>query len=77
MFGTKHSKTNRLQKIIEYQTNEEYKIFELKYEKTKLFGNTKYNKVYLVLEVFASAFLTQARIIYIACTSIADARTFD
>ena len=64
MFGTKHSKTNRLQKIIEYQTNEEYK-------------NTKYNKVYLVLEVFASAFLTQARIIYIACTSIADARTFD
>ena len=33
MFGTKHSKTNRLQKTIEYKINEqrEYKTFVLKY----------------------------------------------
>ena len=53
MLGTKHSKTNRLQKTIKYQTNEQVKkIFELKYRNTKLLGNTKHNQVKLVLEVF-------------------------
>ena len=32
----------------------EQKIFELKYENTKLLGNTKYNQVKLVLAVFFS-----------------------
>ena len=58
MFGTKHSKTNRLQKTIKYQTNEQ-KIFELKYGNTKLLGNTKHNQVKLVLAVFVSAYLYQ------------------
>ena len=58
MFGTKHSKTNRLQKTIKYQTNEQ-KIFELKYGNTKLLGNTKHNKVMLVLAVFVPAYLYQ------------------
>ena len=53
MFGTKHSKTNRLQKTIKYQTNEQ--IFELKYGNTKLLGDTKSNQVKLVLAVFVSA----------------------
>ena len=53
MFGTKHSKTNRLQKTIKYQTNEQItKYFELKYGNTKLLGNTKHNLVKLVLAVF-------------------------
>ena len=40
----------------------EYKIFELKYGKTKLLGNTKYDQIKLVLAVFASAFLNQVSI---------------
>ena len=61
MFGTKHPKTDRLQKNIEYQTNEiqiiEYKIFELKCGHTKLLGSVKYNQVKLVLAGFASPYL--------------------
>ena len=57
MFGTKYSKTNRLQKTIKYQTNEQ--IFELKYGNTKLLGDTKRNQVKLVLAVFVSACLYQ------------------
>ena len=37
----------------------DYKIFDLKYDNTKLLGNTKHNKVKLVLEVFLSAYLYQ------------------
>ena len=37
----------------------DYKIFELKYGNTKLLGNTKHNRVKLVLAVFVSAFLYQ------------------
>ena len=60
MFGTKQSKTNRLQKTIKYETNEQIKkIFELKYGNTKLLGNTKQNQVKLVLAVFVSAYLYQ------------------
>ena len=40
----------------------EYKIFELKYEKTKPLGNTKYDQINLALAVFASAFLNQVSI---------------
>ena len=40
----------------------ECKIFELKYGKTKLLGNTKYDQIKLVLAVFASAFLNQVSI---------------
>ena len=58
MFGTKQSKTNRLQKTIKYETNEQIKkIFELKYGNTKLLGNTKHNQVKLVLAVFFCLFL--------------------
>ena len=35
------------------------KIFELKYGKTKLLGDAKYDEIKLVLAVFASAFLNQ------------------
>ena len=60
MFGTKQSKTNRLQKTIKYETNEQIKkIFELKYGNTKLLGNTKQNQVKLVLAFFFSAYLYQ------------------
>ena len=37
----------------------DYKIFDLKYDNTKLLGNTEHNKVKLVLEVFLSAYLYQ------------------
>ena len=37
----------------------DYEIFDLKYDNTKLLGNTKHNKVKLVLEVFLSAYLYQ------------------
>ena len=56
MFGTKHSKTNWLQKTIEYQTNElNAKYFKLKCEYIKLSNVFKYNQVNLVLAVFASS----------------------
>ena len=58
MFGTKYSKINELQKTIEYQTNEQStKYANWNMEKKKLLGNTKYDKVKLVLAVFASTFL--------------------
>ena len=40
----------------------EYKIFELKYGNTKLWGNTKYIQVKLVYADFASVFLYQVSI---------------
>ena len=43
----------------------DYKIFELKYGNTKLFGSTKHNQVKLVLAVFLSADLYQYSISYI------------
>ena len=59
MFGTRHSKINRLQKTIEYQKNEQskYKIFELKYGNTKLLGNTKYNPGKVSTSIFCFCFL--------------------
>ena len=57
MFGTKHSKINRLQKTIEYQKNwTKCKIFEFKYGNRKLSIILKYNQVKLVLAVFASTY---------------------
>ena len=49
IFGT--NKINRLQRAIIYQTNEQYKLFEMKYGITKL---SKYNQVKLVLGDFGS-----------------------
>ena len=59
MFGTKHSIAKD-----HWISNKwtEYKIFEFKYENTKLLGKTKYNQVKLVLAVFASAYLFQVSI---------------
>ena len=37
----------------------EYKIFGLKYENTKLLGNTKYNQVKLVSGVFVCSYFYQ------------------
>ena len=53
MFGTKHSKTNRLQKDHQIPNKgTDYKIVELKHGNAKLLGNTKNNQVKLVLAVF-------------------------
>ena len=63
MFGIKHSKKKSIAKDHQIPNKwTEYKIFELKYGKTKLLGNTKYGQVKLVLAVFASAFLNQVNI---------------
>ena len=67
MFGTKHSKTNRLQKTIKYQTNEQ-KIFELKYGNTKLLGNTKHNQVMLYLQFLFLLICTNIALNYIKQT---------
>ena len=40
----------------------DYKIFELKYENTKLLGSTKHNQVKLVLVVFLSAYLYSTKL---------------
>ena len=47
MFGTKHSKILKLIAKDHQIRNKwtEYKILELKYENTKLLGNTKYNPI--------------------------------
>ena len=61
MFGTKHSKILKLiakdHQILNKWT--EYEILELKYENTKLLGNTKHDQVKLVFAVFISPFLYQ------------------
>ena len=50
MFGTKHSKTNRLQKTIKYKTNEQNRLQNIHIEIYKY----KYNQIRLLLAVFAS-----------------------
>ena len=50
MFGTKPSKTNRLQKIVKYKTNEQNSQQNIHIEIYKY----KYNQVRLALAVFAS-----------------------
>ena len=63
MFGTMHSKIKSIAKEHRIPNKwTEYKIFKLKYGKTKLLGNTKYDQVKSVLAVFASAFLNQVSI---------------
>ena len=65
MFGTKHSKTNWLQKIIKYQTNEQitkYSNWNMEIQ-NEMLGNTKHNQVKLVLKVFVSAYFYQYSII--------------
>ena len=64
MFGTKHSKINRLQRTIEYETNEQSTKYELKYGNTKLLGNKKYNQIKLVLAVFFLPFYTKLALNY-------------
>ena len=61
MFGTKHLKIPKSTVKAHQTPNKltEYKILELKYGNTKLLRNIKYNKVKLVLAVFASAFVFQ------------------
>ena len=55
MFGTKHSKTNLLQKTNKYKTkNEQNRLQNIHIEIYKY----KYNQVRLVLAVFASTNLT-------------------
>ena len=52
MFGTKHSKTNRLQMTIEYKTNEQNRM-----QNMKIYWNIQieiYNHIRLVLAVFAA-----------------------
>ena len=61
MFGTKHSKTNLLQKTIECKTNEQYKTFVLKY------ANRYINRLRLVLAVFASTKLVSNYITRAQC----------
>ena len=51
MFGTKHSKTNRLEKTIKYKTNEQNRLQNIHIEIYKY----KDNQVRLILAVFASA----------------------
>ena len=70
MFGTKRSKTNRLQKTTKYQRNEQITKYsnELKYGNRKLLGNTKHNQVKLVLAVFVSAICTNIALNYIKQT---------
>ena len=50
MFGTKQSKTNRLEKTIKQKTNEQNRLQNIHIETYKY----KYNQVRLVLAVFAS-----------------------
>ena len=61
MFGTKHLKIPKSAVKAHQTPNKwtEYKILELKYGNTKLLRNIKYNKVKLVLAVFASPFVFQ------------------
>ena len=61
MLGTKHSKIPTSTVKAHQTPNKwtEYKILELKYGNTKLLRNIKYNKVNLVLAVFASTFVFQ------------------
>ena len=60
MFAQKHSKQIDSKKDYHIQNKwTDYKIFELKYGKTKLLGNTKQNQLKLVPAAFLSAFLYQ------------------